>query len=657
MSSRRGTTTVGGILLILLACLLILLAFLKVPLTYSTKTLLLYFGFFFYTEGLFIMIRIKKRSLIIGMNFKMFGVILSLFIMSNYGFTAQIFVTALTEFIVMLLFLIVGVLFISHRIFKLLCGFILIAGGGFLIINYILGYITVLSEVFLFCTLGVVFMAFGLYLLIKILKRVQFLFFGLILTIFGIIELISGFQSLALEMVDFSELLIVGEAFIGGIFFTIGMIFLGCLVLPFIITGLSYLMKPLLRFTRSIMARNVLRNARRTQNTFAMISIGLAFLIMISTILGSLEAGVYPGAKLSLGGDLRVGWDSGYAPLNYSDELKSIDHVTALVPVRVLYSNCIIDEFTTDYSVQFIVINTTEYATLHNSPTLLETVAPSGISTAEFIHLLDQVNSTILYYGLADALNKSVGDFINASSAEFAYANLSIAGLCGKMPGIRYTFRTYDPPIYVAFLSWKTFFALSGYNYTTYPYRVLWYVGLDDISNDNLVRAQFIPILEEYRTVYESHIRSLRTEVEQISGILNTVFVILNQILFIALLVALLGLAITMNISIRQRRTEIGILRAMGISKGQILQMIFGETLTISLAGILFGSITGIMAGFLLTYYFPFIEWLAVIFTISWTTLVMYWGILLVTALGSSIIPAYNVNKMDIVEMIRLRGD
>lgn len=434
------------------------------------------------------------------------------------------------------------------------------------------------------------------------------------------------------------------------------MVFLGCLLLPGIIIGLSYLMKPILGFTRSIMVRNVLRNARRTQNTFAMTSIGLAFLIMISTVLVSMNAGVYPGAKLSLGGDLRVGWDSGYAPLSYTPDLRAVDHVTSLVPIRIISTGTIVDEYDPDYQIRFVIINTTEYANLHQPPTLLEAFTPASLSIQDFIHLLDEENSTIIYYELADALNKTVGDYINASSSEFTPTFLKIVGICGRMPGLRYTFRTYNPPIYVVILSWRTFFKLTGFNMTTYPNRVYWCVGLDALSSDNVVRTQYITILEEYRTVYESHIRSLRAEVEQYGGILNTIYLVLNQVLFIALVVALLGLAITMNISIRQRRTEIGILRAIGISKGQILQMIFGETLTISLAGILFGSITGIIAGYLIIYFFPFIEWLVVIFTISWTTLAFYWIFLLCTAVGASIIPAYTANKFNIVELIRMRG-
>ncbi len=494
-----------------------------------------------------------------------------------------------------------------------------------------------------------------MFLLITPLKKIQFLYFGLIFTILGAIELILVFRAIVEGLVVLS-ILQVGEPLIGGMFFVIGMVFLGCVILPYILAGLSYLMKPFLGFMRAMMTRNVLRNARRTQNTFAMISIGLAFLITVSTLTSSLNAGIYPGAKLTLGGDMQVGWSVGYIPMNFTAAFREVDHVTSVAPMWSFSTYSIIDIPTTEYYIQYFVINTSEYAKLHKEPTLMEIISPSGLSVNEFIHRLDQENTTIIFHELSKKLNKGVGDYVNASSFIFNTTELEIVGLCGKMPGMPLTFREYSTPYYVVIISWETLFAMSGYNITTFPYYVYYNLGLDDLSNDVLVKAELTVIIENFQPVHEYAIRSVRGQVEEFSGIIHTVDVILNQILFIALIVSLLGLSITMNISIRQRRTEIGTLRAIGVKKSQILRVIFGETLTISLAGILFGSITGVITAYIMVNNFPFVEWLAVIFTVSWITLSIYWGILLAVALLSSILPAYSVNKMEIIESIRMRG-
>lgn len=545
-----------------------------------------------------------------------------------------------------------------RNLIKILIGFALITFGSLAITNYIVGIIPILNQSFLPCALGVILTTGGVFLLISPLKKIEFLYFGTILTIIGIMELISGFQAIT-QITNVADILSIGETLLGGVIFVIGMVLLGCAILPFIVIGLSYLFKPILQFMRSLMARNVIRNARRTQNTFAMISIGLAFLIAISTIIGSLAAGVYPGAKLSLGGDIRVGWTGGsmgYVPINYTNELRKVDHVNAVVPMRQLpTTNCFIDHYTSEYSICYFVINTTEYAKINTPPTLMDLKSPADLSVSDFIGRLDQLNSTIIFYELGEKLNKGLGDFINATSSEFHSISLQIVGLCGRMPGILYTYERYSPPVFVVIMSWNTFFAITGYNFTTFKTWVYFIVGLDDLSNDIQVKEQFTTIINTFRTVTINDFQSVRNRVEEFSGIINTINVILNEVLFIALLVSLLGLSITMNISIRQRQVEIGIMRSIGINKRQILQLIFGETLTISLTGVLFGSVAGLITAYIMVFYFPFIEWIPIIFTISWTTLGIYWGILLSIALISSIIPAYNINKLKIIDMIHRR--
>ncbi|HUX98595.1 MAG TPA: FtsX-like permease family protein [Candidatus Deferrimicrobium sp.] len=653
--SKKFTPYILTIVIISLGSFLVLNFFLKIYSIMILDNILFCSGLFLIVFGFLILVHIKIKALLIGCTFGILGCLLLFLIIQQNGLTLQIFENALFDLITLMSLFFVGILLISRKVFKITVSLLIILVGIIFITNYMNKFIDFLPESFLFCTLGFVFLALGLYFCIPQIKKIQFLYFGLILTIFGIIELISGFQAL-IEELSIGTVIQIGETLIGGIFFVTGMVLLGCVILPGIITGLSFVFKPILRFMRSIMARNVLRNARRTQNTFAMVSIGLAFLIMVSTLVGSVSAGVYPGAKLSVGGDMQVGWSGGYVPINFTTPLQQVEHATEVVPMYMIYSNCIIDETTSEYQIRYFVINTTDYASLHASPTLMDIIAPSKLSVDEFIHRLDQENSTILYYELGNELNKGVGDTVTASSNYFANVSLEIVGLCGKMPGMVYSFREYLPPIYVAIISWDTFFKISGYNFTTFNSWVYFVVGLDDLSNDLLVKESFTEILDDYRTVSTYDIYSIRNQVEEYGGLINTVGLVLNQVLIIALLVSLLGLSITMNISIYQRRTEIGVLRAIGVSKKQILQLIFGETLTISLAGILFGSITGIIAAYLVISFFPFIEWLAVLFTISWTTLSIYWSILLGVAIGSSIIPAYNVNKMEIVETIRLRG-
>ena len=65
----------------------------------------------------------------------------------------------------------------------------------------------------------------------------------------------------------------------------------------------------------------------------------------------------------------------------------------------------------------------------------MDVIAPSGLSAHDFIRLLEEENSTILFHELTTELNKTVGDIVNASSKYFTPTLLKIVGVCGKMPG------------------------------------------------------------------------------------------------------------------------------------------------------------------------------------------------------------------------------
>ena len=69
-----------------------------------------------------------------------------------------------------------------------------------------------------------------------------------------------------------------------------------------------------------------------------------------------------------------------------------------------------------------------------------------------------------------------------------------------------------------------------------------------------------------------------------------------NILLSFALIIAVLGIMINMLISITNRKRELGIMRAIGTYKKELIKMILGETLILVLSGFLIGTIMGTVA-------------------------------------------------------------
>ncbi|MDH3255616.1 MAG: ABC transporter permease, partial [Acidobacteriota bacterium] len=80
---------------------------------------------------------------------------------------------------------------------------------------------------------------------------------------------------------------------------------------------------------------------------------------------------------------------------------------------------------------------------------------------------------------------------------------------------------------------------------------------------------------------------------EVISGILDQFFGLLYIQLAIALLVAVLGVANTLVISVAERRRELGILKALGTERRQVVRLVVAEALGIAAVGGLLGGALG----------------------------------------------------------------
>jgi putative ABC transport system permease protein len=109
-------------------------------------------------------------------------------------------------------------------------------------------------------------------------------------------------------------------------------------------------------------------------------------------------------------------------------------------------------------------------------------------------------------------------------------------------------------------------------------------------------------------------------------GTLVDKFFLLNYMqLVVAVLVAVVGIANTLIISVAERRREFGIIRSIGGYRGQIRKMVLLEAFSISVVGVIVGAVAAlfniqflsrtvstVLAGYDVPFYFP---WLLILET------------------------------------------
>jgi len=103
--------------------------------------------------------------------------------------------------------------------------------------------------------------------------------------------------------------------------------------------------------------------------------------------------------------------------------------------------------------------------------------------------------------------------------------------------------------------------------------------------------AVFTPerLTEEHRLIGQTTKEFVDQQVAQ----LDVVLLMVQILLALAILIAVLGIVNTLALSVLERTRELGLVRAVGLSRGQSMRMVTVEAVVISVFGALLGVVVG----------------------------------------------------------------
>ncbi|MFI5757518.1 ABC transporter permease [Streptomyces sp. NPDC051569] len=416
-----------------------------------------------------------------------------------------------------------------------------------------------------------------------------------------------------------------GSLFLGaGVVLTlIGFVVIGPLLAGGVIRALSAVVLRVFGPVGRMAERNALRNPRRTGATGAALMIGLALVACLSVVGSSMVASAADELDRSVGADFIVQSSTGLPIVPQVEaaveKVPGIAHVTRY---RSIDAKLTAPDGTTG-SGDLIAADPTYAQDLRR-----ETVA--GELSAAYVKNAMSVGDT---YATAHGI--TVGDSMTVAFTGGATARLKVAAITSDDTSID------GGVMYTNITTAERYLSADRM-----PKNLIMFAVAEDGREKEAYAA-----LKDSLAAYPQYTVQDRTDFKQdlkdrIGQLLNIVY----GLLALAIIVAVLGVVNTLALSVVERTREIGLLRAVGLSRRQLRRMIRLESVVIALFGALLGLGLGLGWGTAAQKLLA-LEGLGVL-DIPWPTIVAVFVASAFVGLFAALVPAFRAGRMNVLAAI-----
>lgn len=420
-----------------------------------------------------------------------------------------------------------------------------------------------------------------------------------------------------------------GSLFLGlGVVLTlIGFIVIGPLLAGVVVRALSVVVLRLFGPVGRLAERNALRNPRRTGATGAALMIGLALVACLSVVGSSMVASATDELDRSVGADFIVQSSTGQLIVPQAakalETAPGIEHITNYKAIAAKLTNP--DGSTTDEDVT--AADPTYPQDLHR-----ETVA-GDLSAAYGKNAMSVGDEYATEHGI------EVGDTITVAFKAGDTAKLKVAAITSD-----------DTTVDQGAMYMNTATAERYVPADKMPKNVIMFAKAQD-GKEKEAYAALKSSLAEYPQYKVQNQADFKQDLkDQIGQLLNIVY----GLLALAIIVAVLGVVNTLALSVVERTREIGLMRAIGLSRRQLRRMIRLESVVIALFGALLGLGLGMGWGTSAQKLLA-LEGLGVL-EIPWPTIITVFVASAFVGLFAALVPAFRAGRMNVLNAIATDG-
>ncbi|WP_329011747.1 ABC transporter permease [Streptomyces sp. NBC_01601] len=447
---------------------------------------------------------------------------------------------------------------------------------------------------------------------------------GVIRAVIGLV--LTGAGAAGLFAAAAADKATAGSAWLGlGVVLTlIGFVVIGPLLAAGVVRVLGAIVLRVFGPVGRMAERNALRNPRRTGATGAALMIGLALVACLSVVGSSMVASATDQLDKTVGTDFIVQSDNGSVITPQAvDALKSTPDL----------------ERVTEYKVLPAALTTPDGKVSKH-----ETINAADPSYAEDLRtetvqgdLADAYgpDSMSVFAGFAKDHGIKLGSKVDVAFKDGRTATLTVRAITSDDVVID------KGAMYVSIATVKKYVSADKM-----PLDVLFFATAKDGRQDAAYKSLKAALHDYPQYTVRDQTDYKQALKDQIGQLLNLIY----GLLALAIIVAVLGVVNTLALSVVERTREIGLMRAIGLSRRQLRRMIRLESVVIALFGALLGLGLGMGWGATAQKLLA-LQGLTVL-EIPWPTIITVFIASAFVGLFAALIPAFRAGRMNVLSAI-----
>lgn len=407
---------------------------------------------------------------------------------------------------------------------------------------------------------------------------------------------------------------LIGFAGVGALVLFLGIASLSSTVATPVTRVIGWPIEKIFKVPGALARQNVARAPRRTSSSASALMIGVALVSSTAVFASSLRSTLVDTLESAISADYIV-TDAGFQGLSpvVSETLAEIPELEAVTPIRGVTGQ--VDGSTKNFGA----VDPVAFEKLVDPDLIEGTVADLGL------------NELLLHKDPAADLGVSVGSTVAVTFQNGVEQSLTVAGIFGDA-----TFGNWliglDTLEVISDSPARDFFVIAKLA-----------DGIEPATGDAAVEAAMEPFPQANVQTNAEFLDSQEAQINQL-------LIIITLLLAFAIMIAVLGISITLALGVFERTREIGLLRAVGMNRRQTRRSVRWEAVIVSIFGALVGIVVGTFLGVVLSLAVPDDVISKLAFNPAIIVAILVGAV--IAGLVAALYPSYKASNMNVLEAI-----